>query len=123
MNTPGAGAAFLAARDFILKHRTDYDTAVHDFEWPSLDRFNWALDARHERPFDQLERGAWSASTSVTTAPPKHIPVPISWTRSTVRIVAKTGLPSILRKLMSPNASRTKKIRKNLRRSVISGSS
>ena len=44
MNTPGAGAAFLAARDFILKHRIDYDTAVRDFEWPSLDRFNWALD-------------------------------------------------------------------------------
>lgn len=39
-----AGQAFLEARDFLLRHRTDYDTAVRDFEWPVLDRFNWALD-------------------------------------------------------------------------------
>jgi len=35
---------FLAARDFILQHRTAYDTAVRDFRWPALDHFNWALD-------------------------------------------------------------------------------
>jgi acetyl-CoA synthetase len=35
---------FLAARDFLLRHRTDYDTAVREFAWPVLDRFNWALD-------------------------------------------------------------------------------
>jgi len=35
---------FLAARDFILKHRTDYDAAVRDFRWPELNHFNWALD-------------------------------------------------------------------------------
>jgi acetyl-CoA synthetase len=44
MTTAGAAAAFLASRDFILKHRTDYDTAVRDFEWPAQERFNWALD-------------------------------------------------------------------------------
>ena len=38
------GAAFLKARDFLLRHRADYDTAVRDFRWPVLDRFNWALD-------------------------------------------------------------------------------
>ena len=37
-------SAFLSARDFLLRHRTDYDTAVRDFRWPVLDRFNWALD-------------------------------------------------------------------------------
>jgi acetyl-CoA synthetase len=36
--------AFIAARDFLLAHRTDYDTAVRDFRWPALDDFNWALD-------------------------------------------------------------------------------
>jgi len=42
---PGASAApFLAARDFLLRHRTDYATAVREFRWPALDRFNWALD-------------------------------------------------------------------------------
>ena len=37
-------AAFIAARDFLLRHRTDYATAYRDFRWPVLDRFNWALD-------------------------------------------------------------------------------
>ena len=35
---------FLAARDFLLAHRTDYDTAVDGFRWPSMETFNWALD-------------------------------------------------------------------------------
>jgi acetyl-CoA synthetase len=35
---------FLAARDFLLAHRTDYATAVRDFRWPQLGAFNWALD-------------------------------------------------------------------------------
>ena len=35
---------FLAARDFLLAHRSDYQTAVRDFRWPQLDQFNWALD-------------------------------------------------------------------------------
>ena len=36
--------AFLDARDFLLTHRADYDTAVGGFQWPSMDTFNWALD-------------------------------------------------------------------------------
>jgi len=35
---------FKAARDFLLAHRTDYDTACREFRWPRLDGFNWALD-------------------------------------------------------------------------------
>jgi acetyl-CoA synthetase len=47
-------AAFKAARDFLLAHRTDYATAYRDFRWPEVDRFNWALDW-----FDaELARGA-----------------------------------------------------------------
>jgi acetyl-CoA synthetase len=44
--------SFLEARDFLLAHRTDYDTARRDFRWPRLDRFNWALDY-----FDEMARG------------------------------------------------------------------
>ena len=44
--------AFLAARDFLLEHRTDYNTAYRDFRWPELDRFNWALDY-----FDRIAAG------------------------------------------------------------------
>jgi len=35
---------FLAARDFLHQHRTDYDAAVSGFNWPELDKFNWATD-------------------------------------------------------------------------------
>ena len=33
-----------AARDFLLEHRTDYDTAVRDFVWPRPAQFNFAID-------------------------------------------------------------------------------
>src|ERR1700704_4640814 len=35
---------FQDARSFLLKHRTDYDTAVKGFRWPNPVPFNWALD-------------------------------------------------------------------------------
>ncbi len=44
--------AFTRARDFLLAHRTDYDTAYRDFRWPVLSQFNWALDH-----FDPMARG------------------------------------------------------------------
>src|SRR5713101_1236814 len=47
-----AGTAFLKSRDFILSHRTDYETAVREFRWPTLDTFNWAIDY-----FDAIARG------------------------------------------------------------------
>jgi acetyl-CoA synthetase len=36
--------AFLAARNFLLQYRDDYAAAYAGFQWPKLDRFNWALD-------------------------------------------------------------------------------
>jgi acetyl-CoA synthetase len=47
-----AATPFLAARDFLLRHRADYETAYGGFRWPVLDRFNWALDH-----FDRLAEG------------------------------------------------------------------
>lgn len=35
---------FLAARDFLVAHRDDYEAAYNGFRWPELDHFNWALD-------------------------------------------------------------------------------
>lgn len=43
---------FVAARDFLLAHRTDYATATRDFRWPQLNEFNWALDY-----FDAMAEG------------------------------------------------------------------
>lgn len=45
-------SAFTEARDFLLRHRSDYDTAYRDFRWPELGEFNWALDY-----FDPMARG------------------------------------------------------------------
>ena len=45
-------AAFLASRDVVWKHRTDHERAIREFRWPTLDRFNWALDY-----FDQAAAG------------------------------------------------------------------
>jgi acetyl-CoA synthetase len=36
--------AFLQARDFLLAHRLDHETAYREFTWPQLGEFNWALD-------------------------------------------------------------------------------
>jgi acetyl-CoA synthetase len=50
--TSADAAPFIAARDFLLRHREDYPKAYTEFRWPKLDRFNWALDY-----FDVMARG------------------------------------------------------------------
>ncbi|WP_019812633.1 AMP-binding protein [Saccharomonospora saliphila] len=35
---------FREARDQLLTHREDYDTAYREFRWPEFTEFNWALD-------------------------------------------------------------------------------
>ena len=45
-------AVFRAARDLLIRHRTDYAAAMAEFCWPELPEFNWALDH-----FDDLARG------------------------------------------------------------------
>jgi acetyl-CoA synthetase len=38
-------AAFRAARDVLVRHRDNCETAVSSFQWPDVgDQFNWALD-------------------------------------------------------------------------------
>jgi acetyl-CoA synthetase len=51
-SSSNSATAFLAARDFLLQHRTAYDTAVREFRWPVLEQFNWALDY-----FDRMAEG------------------------------------------------------------------
>jgi len=51
--------AFLAARDFLLKHRDDYDTARREFRWPNLNEFNWALDYFDNYARDSSKPGLW----------------------------------------------------------------
>ena len=36
--------SFVAARDLLLHHRSDYRRAYDEFRWPRLSTFNWALD-------------------------------------------------------------------------------
>ncbi|WP_376777697.1 AMP-binding protein [Kibdelosporangium persicum] len=47
-----AAVTFQSARDFLLAHRDDYDTAYREFRWPEPAEFNWALDW-----FDTLPAG------------------------------------------------------------------
>ncbi|WP_219418171.1 AMP-binding protein [Pseudonocardia nigra] len=63
MNRPAASssaAAFYAAREFLVTHREDYETAYRDFRWPEIDEFNWALDHFDAVAADP-ERGAAKA--------------------------------------------------------------
>ncbi|NYE46925.1 acetyl-CoA synthetase [Spinactinospora alkalitolerans] len=48
----GATEVFRQARDFLLRHREDYESARAGFRWPELTEFNWALDW-----FDVIARG------------------------------------------------------------------
>ncbi|HET9284376.1 MAG TPA: AMP-binding protein [Candidatus Angelobacter sp.] len=43
---------FRAARDFLLANRENYAAAYAGFQWPKLEKFNWALDW-----FDQIAAG------------------------------------------------------------------
>jgi acetyl-CoA synthetase len=43
---------FRVARDFLLRHREDYDAAYAGFRWPRPEHFNWALDW-----FDKIAEG------------------------------------------------------------------
>ena len=51
---PDNAAPFIAARDLLLRRRTDYEAAVREFRWPVMDRFNWALDYFDHLPPDPL---------------------------------------------------------------------
>src|ERR1700761_981310 len=55
--------AFRDARDFLLQHHDDYQKAYAGFEWPKLDRFNWALDW-----FDQIAAGDRRNQTALWVA-------------------------------------------------------
>ena len=55
--------AFRAARDFLLANRTNYEVAYREFQWPELDRFNWALDW-----FDRIAAGERRDQTALWVA-------------------------------------------------------
>ncbi|MFI1962866.1 AMP-binding protein [Streptomyces pathocidini] len=49
---------FRAARDFLLHHAQDYQTAYAGFRWPWPERFNWALDWFDSLALETPERTA-----------------------------------------------------------------
>lgn len=69
---------FREARDFLLDHRTDYETAYGGFRWPDPVPFNWALDwfdaqlaadpVRRDRPALWIVDGATGAETKISFA-------------------------------------------------------
>jgi acetyl-CoA synthetase len=63
--TSSNAAPFIAARDFLLRHREDYAAAYRDFTWPKLDRFNWALDYFDEMARGNMQTALWLAEDDV----------------------------------------------------------
>ena len=55
----GSAAPFIAARELLLKHREDYARAYREFQWPKLDRFNWALDYFDVMARDNVHPALW----------------------------------------------------------------
>jgi acetyl-CoA synthetase len=43
-STSDTTRAFRDARDFLVAHREDHETAYRDFRWPRFEQFNWARD-------------------------------------------------------------------------------
>lgn len=62
--------SFRESRDFLLKHRTDYDTAVKGFRWPEPVSFNWAIDwfdAELASPANRDNCGLWIVDVAAGT--------------------------------------------------------
>jgi len=58
-NASSNAAPFLAARELLFKHREDYIKAYREFQWPKLDRFNWALDYFDVMARDNVHPALW----------------------------------------------------------------
>jgi acetyl-CoA synthetase len=61
---PGAAPAspyerFTGARDFLQRHRSDYDTAYRDYRAPEFESFNWALDFFDVQAEDNATPALW----------------------------------------------------------------
>ena len=54
----------MAAREFLLEHRDDYETAYRDFRWPQLTEFNWALDYFDTYARDNHKPALWIVDES-----------------------------------------------------------
>ena len=54
-----AKGPFVEARDFLLANREDYERAYAGFQWPALDRFNWALDYFDDCAQDNHRTALW----------------------------------------------------------------
>lgn len=52
LSTHSPSDAYLNARNFLLKHRSNYEHAYHHFQWPRVGEFNWATDY-----FDLIAKG------------------------------------------------------------------
>ena len=50
---------FIAVRDFLQLHRTDYQTAYSDFKTPVMAEFNWAIDFFDVQAKDNQTTALW----------------------------------------------------------------
>ncbi|MEJ5919389.1 MULTISPECIES: AMP-binding protein [unclassified Corynebacterium] len=60
--TPGhvdASEEFLRARNTLLNNRNNWEDARKEFEWPTFENFNWALNWFDAIAYDNHERALW----------------------------------------------------------------
>lgn len=50
---------FVQARDFLQRHRTDYEAAYRGYQPPQLDKFNWAIDFFDQQAKDNHAPALW----------------------------------------------------------------
>lgn len=74
----GNAEPFIAARDLLLRLRTDLPAARAQFRWPTLDRFNWALDY-----FDVMAEG--NAATALRIIGPEGSDLQVSFAAMSAR--------------------------------------
>ena len=60
-----AAERFVAARDFLQRHRTDYAAAYVGFRYPVLNEFNWALDFFDVQARDNQAIALWLVEDGV----------------------------------------------------------
>ena len=51
--------SFIAARQFLLDNRTDYERAYKEFRWPDLSDFNWGRDWFDVYAQNNRKTGLW----------------------------------------------------------------
>ena len=99
---------FQQARDFLQQHRTDYDTAVRDYQAPQLDSFNWALDFFDTEAKDNHNAALWvvaeDGSEQIAAEVRGHVPACLVLGETAQRRALQPGEEFVVRRAIALGA-------------------